>query len=151
MHEPLPVTLRRASRADATAVRELMLAELGRGPTVARLREQLGRHPAVVATSGERLVGYLFSAPLAPDIIELGNLLVRPDHRNQGIGTAMIAEFEAMAAGTYAAVVLCTSDLWPVVRGQKRRSVPLYERNGYRELHSTGPSVLMIKELAPPP
>lgn len=141
------ISIRAASPADAEIIRALAMGELGRSPRPERLQELLGNYPACVAEAGSDLVGFLFSTALAPDIIELANLLVKVEYRNQGVGSRLIERFESMARPSYDASILCNSELWTVARGPKLPATHLYLRHGYRVLYATSKSTVMIKEL----
>jgi GNAT superfamily N-acetyltransferase len=141
------LTLRAGSAADAAAIEALALAELERSPPLGRLTHVLARFPSVVAHEGDEMRGFVFGVALAPDILEMGNLLVAEPYRNAGLGTRLMEAFEDAARGRYRAIIAANSTLWSIAGGEKRPAVSLYERHGYRPIYSTPDSVVMIKEL----
>jgi GNAT superfamily N-acetyltransferase len=141
------LTLRAGTAADAPLVRELAMKELGRSPTPQRLGEILGRYPSLLAFDSGQLCAFVFGLAMTPDVLEIANLVVVESRRNQGIGTELVQRFERAVRGTCRAIIVANSDLWPIARGRKRSSIPLYERLGYRTLYSTSSTTLLIKEL----
>lgn len=145
-------TVHRGSPADTGAVETLMHAELGRGPAAHRIRQFLADFPSALAWGRTRenphvLLGFAYCLSFAPDVLELGNLVVAPAARGRGVGTELVTEIERQAAGTFAAVILSNSSLWTLARGEKRPAESYYERMGYSTILSTGPSVVMAKHL----
>ena len=89
---------------------------------------------ALVADDNGTLIGTLWltfvqrvprpSEPLAAPIGHLTNFFVRPDHRNRGVGSALLQRAREIAKAAGAELML----VWP-----SERSIPLYERHGYGE------------------
>ena len=89
---------------------------------------------ALIADAGERAIGTLWltfvsrvprpTEPIAAPIGHLTNFFVRPDHRNRGVGSALLDRARAMAEDAGAELVL----VWP-----SDRSMPLYERHGFAQ------------------
>ena len=140
------VTIRPGSAHDATGIRDLALNELGDSPTLPRLRKLLSTYPSFLAFSGPDLCAFVFGDGLAPDIVELANLVVAIPYRHQGLGTQLIKCFETEARERYRAVLVSNSNIWTIKNGPKRSAVPLYRRLGYREIYSTPDTTVLIKE-----
>jgi GNAT superfamily N-acetyltransferase len=93
------------------------------------------------------LIGFVYSAPLAPDILELGNIMITKEYRNQGIGSHLLAAFESEASRTHSAILLSNSSLWPVLHEPKISAVPFYKKAGYEPIFQTEHSAVLIKRL----
>ena len=143
------LAVRSGGAEDAAAIHALALAELERSPPVSRLRDVLGRFPSVVACEADALRGFVFGVALSPDILEMANVLVSEPYRNNGLGTRLIETFEEAARGSYRAIIVANSVLWPIAGGEKRSAASLYQRHDYRQIYSTPDTTVMIKDLEP--
>jgi len=139
--------IRRASQSDADLIFHLAEEELGRCPSRARLREIVSRYPALVVEISSGIIGFAYGTQMAPDILELGNMLVAKDFRKRGIGSALLIAFEEVARENYDCIVLSNSDLWPVRRPPKISAVPFYEKAGYETILTTSESTILAKRI----
>ena len=142
--------IRPAIEDDADAIHVLAEDELGRCPAKARLRAIVSQYPSLVLQSGDKVVGFVYGTQMAPDIIELGNMLVAEQFRNQGLGSDLLTAFEELSRSTYTCVVLANSDLWSVKREPKISAVPFYERAGYAPILTTSHSTVLAKWIRSP-
>jgi GNAT superfamily N-acetyltransferase len=109
-------------------------AEQVRG-TLAVFERQPGRGRAVVAEVGDGVAGYALLVPfwsneLGGEVCEVDELYVRPERRNEGLGSAL---FEAIDAGRFGAFAATALGVTPGNPGARR----LYERLGFRAAGTT--------------
>ena len=103
--------------------------------TLDAFERQAGRGRAVVAEVGGRVVGYAFLVPfwsnaLGGEVCEVDELYVRPDRRDQGLGSALSGAIDAGRFGSFAATAL-------VLNPGNVRARRLYERLGFRAAGTT--------------
>jgi putative acetyltransferase len=80
---------------------------------------------AVVAYAGAELVGCGAFKEFAADSVEIKRMFVQPEHRQQGVAQAVLAELERWASELgYASCVLETGKRQP-------EAIALYQRCGY--------------------
>lgn len=140
------ITLRAGEEEDAPLIKHLALTQLGRSPSLNLLSHLLDNYPSVLAFDEQYLCGFVFGMGMAPDIIELANLLVASDYQNQGLGTRLIKSFEE-ACDVYQTIFVINSTLWTIPGEEKKSAVPLYTRLDYKELYSTSSTTILFKEL----
>jgi len=143
------VRLRRGSEEDAEAVAALIERENRRPADRAEIADLLRRSPSVVAHDGDDLVGFFYSRPFCPDILELRNMLVAASHRRGGLGTriAQALEDDVRARG-YRAVIGVNSWMHPgASRESAARARAFWLRRGWVVLFATEGSVVIAKWL----
>lgn len=86
---------------------------------------------AFVAVYDEQVIGTVWLDRIQPDTIEIGNLAVVKEHRQQGVGAALLAR--AIEFATSEGVRHLELD----VAIGNRRAQRLYERLGFRLAHRT--------------
>lgn len=138
----MPDLVRVATAEDArslAAMRAEMDAEAGiaepanfRDDFVTWFQSPVNHWTVFVAEADGEVVGTLWMAfmtrvprpsePVAAPLGRLTNFFVTPNHRNRGIGSALLSAAADLARSEHAELVL----VWP-----SERSVPLYERHGY--------------------
>ena len=103
---------------------------------------EIARHLVWVAVAGDTIVGGLVLVP-GDGFMMLANVAVHPGQRGSGIGRRLLtlAESEALARG-FAEMRLNT-------HADMRRTVRLYERNGWKRLGRAGKTIAMSKRLLP--
>ncbi len=154
MAPPPPTALRRATPADAAAIRDVTRA------AYARWVPLIGREPlpmradyaaAVLAHRFDLLVRglavlALIETDLRDDHLWIENIAVHPDHQRQGFGRRLLAHADALAreAGR--------SELRLLTNGAFASNIALYARSGYavtaREPFLEGETVHMARRLA---
>lgn len=143
--------------ADLPAVGALFRAHSGRPADLELIGRWLDEAPGVAADEAGEMMGFAFCRRFAPDVAELANLLVASGNRGRGVGAALLAAIdEAAAAQGYRALVVVQSWLYRTSAGAAEGSADghdgdhrsgLYARHGYREVLSTGPTVVSVKTL----
>jgi GNAT superfamily N-acetyltransferase len=136
--------LRPGTPADARGIAALDEAEYGRSSDVPPIARLLERYPSCVAEVGDEMIGFALCGSFAPDILELRQLTVSADHRDRGIGTAILSHLEASVAGRFAWLLVVTSDLYPHGRRPRSRTT-VYERAGFEPVLDTGPTRVLAK------
>lgn len=139
--------IRKAKLADSIAISELYNGvELD--DSVEYFRKVIDSYPAFVALDGGRIVGFAVCDKFAPDIIELVNIYVSQDYRNQKIGSKLLQRIESGSSKTeqYSEIIAVNSDLY------KRPEVKLpatnfYLRAGYKLILETKDKKSICKEL----
>lgn len=149
---------------DLPAVGVLFLAHTGRPADLERIGRWLEEAPGAAAVEAGTLVGCAFCRRFAPDVAEVANLLVTPSHRGRGVGRALLAATEGAAAQAgYRAMIVVQSSLYRAGPGSSGAApgpgrtatdadpgvgrTGTYARHGYREVLSTGPTVVSVKDL----
>lgn len=133
--------------ADVPAVAHLFGEEIGTAPIISRLEHHVRWYPSVVAHLGEALVGFVLTRTFAPDILEVSNMLVSPEHRNRGIGGELLGHLERAARSDVMALILGNSMLWPSAAGEKQSAESFYVRHGFLVVFRTPQTVVMTKYL----
>jgi GNAT superfamily N-acetyltransferase len=141
------IRFREGGAADVPAVIELHFGELGRPLDEVRVNRLLSNYPSMMAEDSGRLVGFAYSDLFAPDLIELANILVARRLRSQGLGTDLLASFEAVTSKQFGAVILANSTLYKDHRSEKRSPRKFYERAGYKVVFTTSASEVYAKRL----
>jgi N-acetylglutamate synthase-like GNAT family acetyltransferase len=139
--------IRQAESADIGMIASTHVRELGRQIDTRRLDAALNRYPAVIAEQQGRMIGFAFSSPMAPDILQLTNMMIARNWRGQGHGTELLGALEALAAGRYQAIVIANSTLYRNHHEKKRSAESFYLRAGYQEILTTEATKLFSKRL----
>jgi N-acetylglutamate synthase-like GNAT family acetyltransferase len=136
-----------AEHRHLTAMQILFKKNLARDPKLSVMKDCIDSAPSQVAIVDGEVVGFVYSHMVAPDTLELVNILVAEDRRDSGIGGNLLErlEREAFAQG-YKAVILFNSLLYSSA-GIKRAATPFYSRHGYDYLRLTNDTVLCWKLL----
>ncbi|MBT1003963.1 GNAT family N-acetyltransferase [Paenarthrobacter sp. DKR-5] len=132
------INLRRATQADTSLVCELFEEQLHRTPNQGLISEALGNAPSALAFSNDKLVGFVYCAYMAPDIMEIMNILVTDTERANGVGTRMLEFVEEEMPPQVVSMMLANSSLYPDVKGGKLPATSFYIRNGYTVIADTG-------------
>jgi amino-acid N-acetyltransferase len=107
------VKLRAAASPDASAIHDLVTANLEAGHLLPRSLEDITDHAArfVIAEHAGTVVGCAELARLSPSVAEIRSLVVQESRRGQRIGTRLVAELAAHAtAAGYATLCAFTHD-----------------------------------------
>ena len=107
------VKLRAAAKPDASAIHDLVTANLEAGHLLPRSLEDITDHIArfVIAEHAGTVVGCAELARLSPSVAEIRSLVVQESLRGQKIGTRLVAELAAHAtAAGYATLSAFTHD-----------------------------------------
>lgn len=96
----------------------------------------------LVVTRGDEPVGRLYHADL-PEEVRLIEMTLLPEHRNQGIGSRLLAQILARADREGRWVRLHVEPWNPALR--------LYERHGFTLLEERGAYLFLERAPAPPP
>ncbi|TQL59244.1 acetyltransferase (GNAT) family protein [Oryzihumus leptocrescens] len=121
--------------------------ELSREPHADRVAAQLATFPSAVAEDGGSLVGFCYTVNFAPDVLELANIVVAENRRNEGLGGILLQHVESQAAQTFAGIILVNSDLYPQGKTVKRPATDFYHKHGYRILTATAGTRIFFKDL----
>jgi GNAT superfamily N-acetyltransferase len=119
---------------------------LAREPNEARIALYVSEFPSAVLTDASRVVGFVFTTDFAPDILELANILIDSDYRNQGSGERLIRYVEENAAPKFRAIILVNSVLYPSI-GVKRLATTFYKRLGYEIIAATKDTNIFYREI----
>lgn len=101
-----------------------------------KLAEFINHYPSQLAERGDVLVGFAYSGPFAPDIIELMNIHVRMPERNNRVGSFMLANLERLAFQKKGGIVAVNSGLYEA-KVDKSPATNFYLKNGYKIIMST--------------
>lgn len=90
---------RRATPADATAIRELIDLYVPSGTLLPRTEEfiTMNAHHFIVAVDDGRIVGCVHLDEYAPSLAELRSLAVAPDTQGRGVGRTLVEGTEQFA------------------------------------------------------
>ena len=131
---------------DAASIVSLFKEYRRKSLGVARVRRNLRDFPSVLACSDGALVGFCYCLRFAPDILEIANIYVSKNHRNDGIGELLISELEARTDESVSAFIAVNS-----LRNQslekKIKPTNFYNRNGFRILYENSETTVYLKEL----
>ncbi len=152
MHMKNLTEIRAGRSCDAAAV-----AVLWTGSNVIRAREDeirssLNVFPSVVAQCVDDsfgLVGFAYSEQLAPEVLEVKNIMVAEQHRNRGIGSMMLQNLEMFAANNYyRSIIVFNSDLYKSREHSKLPATSFYLRAGYNLVDDTGNTRTFVKPIS---
>ena len=118
------VTTRRATPADALAICALIDLYVPSGELLPRTEEfvSLRAHEFVVTEAEGRLVGCAHLDEYAPSLAELRSLAVAPDAQGRGVGLALVAAIERLAAARGFTTLFAVSN-----------SAAFFQKLGYEE------------------
>jgi GNAT superfamily N-acetyltransferase len=152
---PLPPTaLRRATPADAAAIRDVTRAAYARWvPVIGRepLPMRVDYDAAVLSHRFDLLVrGLAVRAVIETDLRDghlwIENIAVHPDHQGQGLGRRLLAHADTLAREA------ARPELRLLTNGAFASNIALYEASGYvvtaREAFMDGETVYMARRLA---
>ena len=134
------------SRIDVENIIRLYQDGSGRELKARRLTGYVESLPSAVAYNSERIIGFAFCTPFAPDIVELGNIFVADSFRNQGVGAKLLKLVESRVAMRFHSIVLCNSMHYRGIPN-KRPATQFYLRQGYQQIWSTGATICFAKQL----
>lgn len=141
------ISIRTATGEDTEQVCRLFEAQLLRPPNASLIKTALIEAPSALAFDGETLVGFLYCGFMAPDVVEVMNILVADDARQSGVGSMMLMSIERNMPSTVVALMLVNSMLYPDVKGGKLSATSFYLKNGYSVIAETGATRVFWKNL----
>jgi len=106
----------------------------------------ISQFPSAVLVAADAVAGFVYTTDFAPDILELANIFVAPEHRNGGHGEELVAYVEAAAKEQFSSIILVNSMLYTSAE-QKRPATRFYTRLGYKIIGSTQYTNIFYKEL----
>lgn len=112
----------------------------------AEAKDCLGRHPAVILLHDGALIGFCYSKPFAPDILQLANLFIVPSFRNKGYGKMMLQHLEPSVGKHNEAVILIDTLAYPT-KEDKPLASSFYQSAGYRPIWRTQSTTMYGKRL----
>ncbi len=102
-----------------------------------KLKDYLNTMPSALSFEGENLIGFAYSFPYAPDIIELANMYVEEKHQNKNVGSKILKFIEGqIEESNYKGLLFYNSDLH-VSNKEKKDASRFYIKNGYRKIAET--------------
>lgn len=141
------ISIREATSADTKRVCRLFATQLHREPNESLVEAALVDAPSALAFEGEALVGFLYCGYMAPDVMEIMNILVSDSARQRGTGTMMLRFIEQRMPRQISALMLANSTLYPEAEGGKLPATSFYLRNGYSIIADTGATRIFWKSL----
>lgn len=144
------VELRPGTPHDAEAV--ALLIERENHPRVGdreRIARRLEALPSVVAIEGGELVAFIHCRRMAPDIVELSNMVVAARLRRRGLGRAMVTMLErALADQGFRAAVFVNSRLHVGTTDERAATArAFWLARGYTIVFATAGSAVFAKVL----
>lgn len=137
------IEVRTSNKDDFKYISQIFKENTDREPSE-NLSAYVSQYPSVVAVDNEKIVGFCYSKPFAPDILELMNIFIIASHRGKGNGKKLIKEFELLAFNKFAFIILVNSNLYPT-KEVKRLATNFYIGRGYKEIISTSNSKVYAK------
>jgi len=138
------IEVRKTTGGDIECISMMFEQSTGRLPSN-NMPEYISKYPSVVAIVDGELIGFCYSKPFAPDILELMNIFVAESHRGEGLGKKIIKEFESISFKEFGSVILVNSTLYPS-KETKRLATKFYLECGYREIMATSNSKVFGKD-----
>ena len=128
----MPITTRLATPSDARAIHDLIQLYVPSGELLPRSDEfvALRAHEFLVAERDGQVVGCAHLDEYAPSLAELRSLAVSPDAQGQGVGIALVAGIERLAArrGFTTLFAVSNSAAFFAKLGYEERDVPELNR-----------------------
>jgi N-acetylglutamate synthase-like GNAT family acetyltransferase len=128
----MSTSTRLATPADARAIHDLIQLYVPSGELLPRSEDfvALRAHEFVVAERDGRVVGCAHLDEYAPSLAELRSLAVSPDAQGQGVGVALVAGIERLAArrGFTTLFAVSNSAAFFAKLGYEERDVPELNR-----------------------
>lgn len=136
---------------DAEAIAALIERDNRRPADRAEIRRLLAAHPSVVAHEGGELVGFIYSRPFSPDILELRNMAVATGRRRRGVGRRIAETIEAeVRRRGYHAVIGANCWLHQGASRDRAAAARAFWLNmGWHIIFATQGSVVLAKWLQP--
>jgi N-acetylglutamate synthase-like GNAT family acetyltransferase len=135
---------RQANKNDSANISELSSKEIGWSNSREHLEGMLEDNPAEVALDGEKLCGFIYTQPIASDVLRVCNFIVNDEDREQGIGKELLSRLEKQASEAgYRAVLFPEDPEW-----FEAESIHWFEDQGYEKIYQTDKSRIVVKETA---
>jgi ribosomal protein S18 acetylase RimI-like enzyme len=109
----------------------------------------IDRFPSAAARDGGELVGFLATCRFAPDVLEITNAQVAPLHRGKGIARSLFDEVEASSRHAGFAALIVAPSVLNATRRARVDAPKFYARLGFRTVHSTPNTQIVVKSLEP--
>lgn len=133
---------RQANKNDSTNISELSTKEIGWSNSKAHLEGMLEDNPAEIALNEGELCGFIYTQPIASDVLRVCNFVVSSEDRDQGIGKELLSRLEKQAAEAgYKAVLFPEDPEW-----FEAESSSWFQDQGYKEIYQTDKSKIVAKE-----
>lgn len=139
------VNLRQIEVGDIEEIQKIFYEYTGR-ELCGDICDWIRGYPSVVAENERGIVGFCYGKSFSPDMLELLNIFVVPEHRGKGIGLYLLQNFEIQAIDCFEAVILVNSILYKS-KEDKRFAKKFYLDNGYDLLLSTKGSNIYGKNI----
>lgn len=135
---------------DAEDVASLLERELGRKADRPKIKEWIGKWPALCARNEKEIIAFCYCDRFAPDILEIAHLLVAEKWRDRGIGSQLVAniEQEAYEKG-FSALILSNSSEYKIHGKDKKPADNFYRSIGFDLIIRTGQTNVFSKKLSP--
>jgi GNAT superfamily N-acetyltransferase len=119
---------------------------LGREPDEMILAQSIEQYPSAILLHTPGLIGFTYTKRFAPDILELANVVVALQYRNQGYGEQLVRYIEIAATPRYRGIILVNSMLYASAV-PKRPAANFYHRLGYHDVAATSDTTVYYREL----
>lgn len=142
----MKLSFRTAALDDVSAIIALFEKELQRQANHTYIHEAVLNHPSALAFDDDVLIGFTYCGYMAPDVLELANILVAKEYRNHSIGMDLLKYTEQLASIKAQAILLTNSALYGTQNG-KRNAENFYLNNGYTQIRMTDSTNFYWKSL----
>jgi N-acetylglutamate synthase-like GNAT family acetyltransferase len=139
------IEVRKGRLDDVLSIVRLIENESGKIFDLDKITSYLKQFPSSVAVVNEVIVGFCYTSPFAPDILEILNILVARKYQKLEIGSKLLRSVERDDS-SYTSIILVNSLLYKSST-PKRSAEDFYAKNGFKVIHRTQNTNVFIKDI----
>ena len=104
-------------------------------------------NPSIGVFDKDKLIGFCYTIPFAPDVLRIQNLFISKYYRNHNLGSKIIENITVQAKEeNYTGLIVSNSMLFKTKEPKKKAKV-FYERNGFELILATGNTDVFVKTI----
>jgi N-acetylglutamate synthase-like GNAT family acetyltransferase len=110
-----------------------------------RIASIIAENPSCIALSHGEVVGFSYTKPFAPDVLEILNILVRSRYQSCGTGSQILLFIQQRALERKFAALIAVNSLLYKSRAKSGFASRFYLKNGFSEVCATENTKILVK------